>query len=110
MIIRMSIKLIFISFLCFSGCAQAPWKKFAINQFPDSTCWTGSEAGYEIYAWECFNGEHFIVYQWQTGLFSYPSKIEKTKCGALTPFEIRKAMVGLSRKCIKEARPWIKNV
>lgn len=90
-----------------TACATAPWKNHKISTQPDVSCWTGSEAGYELYIWNCLNNEHVVVYQWQAGLYTYPSQIEKTQCGKQTEFEDNMHFKeGKSPTCKHEAKTW----
>ncbi len=90
-----------------TNCASKPWKKFSIDANPDKTCWTGSEAGYEVYVWDCHNSEHIVVYQWQASLYSFPSKMEKVSCGEKTKFEKEFSIEQYPKGvCKKKAAPW----
>lgn len=97
--------------LLLSSCASSSWEKFPIKTQPDVSCNNGSgEAGYQIFVWNCLENERVVIYQWQSGLYKYPSKIEKSPCGKKTQFEKNEGIEQYSKEICRIHPPnWPKN-
>lgn len=54
--------------LLVSGCSAEPWDQFPMDTAPDYQCRTGGDGGYDLYVWECVDGERVAIAQFCTGL------------------------------------------
>lgn len=81
---------LFCLILIITGCALRPWEKFSelANSPPDSSCQTGNVSGYDIWIWECHNGERIVVYQVSSEMSRGEASVEKVACNKNTPFEL----------------------
>lgn len=94
--------------LLFSGCATAPWVKHQMGVMPDISCQTGSEAGYNIYIWNCYKNRKNVIYQKSAGLYSFPAQKQIVECGAETDFEKEIELSSKSAEICKRKPPeWI---
>lgn len=90
-----------------SSCAASPWVKYPMKVKPDRSCYTGSEAGSVAYTWECYEGERVVIYQNQSGFYTWPAQKETVACGSLTEIEkVKKFFPSPDGACWKLALPY----
>ncbi len=73
--------------LLVTSCATRPWVKHPMDEMPDVSCQTGSEAGYDIYIWKCFKNKKNVIFQKSAGLYSFPAQKQIAECAGETDFE-----------------------
>jgi hypothetical protein len=45
-----------------AGCCSKPWVAQPMDSAPDEQCRVGASThGYDLYSWECVDGEHVVV-------------------------------------------------
>jgi hypothetical protein len=71
------------------ACGGNPWRvKDAPNVPPDEQFRTGTEAGEDVYVWQCYEGSRIVVSQWGSACYGSRAPImEKGACGAPLPVE-----------------------
>ena len=75
---------------------------------PDHQCRTGGDGGYDLWIWECVDGERVAVTQYCTGLSGCrEAEREATACGGTTELETE-AAVGDLTSCtpVPDSRRW----
>ena len=56
---------------------------------PDRQCRTGTEAGYDVYIWECIGGERVVLSSYSSPISCSQPVEEKVACGKVTSIETR---------------------
>jgi hypothetical protein len=75
------------------GCCERAWNAYPMDAEPDWQCRTGTEAGYDLYGWDCTtdpdDGEerHVVVYAWTASFSCKKAEKETAACGELTQIE-----------------------
>jgi hypothetical protein len=71
-----------------SGCAPKAWKTHPMSTPPDRSCRTGSDAGHDVWIWECQDGEHTVIWQFCGGLVGCrEAERQDVPCDTTTPYE-----------------------
>jgi hypothetical protein len=77
-----------------------------MTTMPDRTCHMGGMTRTNIWIWDCVNGQHVTIHQFDTDMKTYPAIIEKTKCGKQTGIEKENYLeYNFEDKC-EEAPEW----
>lgn len=69
------------------GCCEKPWDAHPADVAPDRSCRTGSVHGYDVYIWECREGQREVVYYYSAEMSCKEPEKETAACGERTPIE-----------------------
>ncbi len=76
----------FLVFL--AGCCPRPWDAHPMDTPPDQQCRVGPAThGYDIYTWDCVDGEHVVVSFYSAEMSCSPPEKESVPCGETTALE-----------------------
>jgi hypothetical protein len=76
-----------LALLVASGCCSDAWSAFPMSVMPDRSCSTGEVHGYDVYIWDCLEGEHIVVAKYSSEMACRSPVRERAPCGAATPLE-----------------------
>ena len=84
---RLSVLAFALAALGIGACCGSPWSAYPMAVPPDRSCRAGSPAGYDLYIWECREGQHTVVAKYSCKLSCHDPRQETAPCGELTPLE-----------------------
>src|SRR5881398_3483372 len=68
-----------------------PWQRFPMPRPADHYCFETGVHGWEIFVWDCINGEHVVIGQYTAELMCQNPIKQVAACGAKTPLEVAHA-------------------
>ncbi len=72
----------------FAACCPRPWDAQPMDEAPDQQCRVGPAThGYDIYTWDCVEGEHVVVSFYSSEMMCAMPEKESVACGELTSLE-----------------------
>ena len=71
---------------------------------PDSSFRTGSVAGYDVYIWECLDGQRTVIFKYSAEMSCRDPEMQKAPCGDIT--DIEKSLEGQSTMPVPEGLTW----
>lgn len=80
--------LILLPAFLLGGCCMRPWDAQPMDTVPDEQCRVGPAThGYDLYSWECVDGEHVVVVFYSSEMTCGQPWKETAPCGELTETE-----------------------
>jgi hypothetical protein len=101
------VRVVIAAALVLLGCTAKPWDVHPIPVAPDRTCRTGSDAGYDVWIWECHQDRKTVVRQFCGGLIGCKdAEREDVACGEVTTFEREIAAELVECRPVPDERLW----